>query len=57
MVRTTHCVQLIVMPQTQMHFTEAGDERIDHIRAELQSLVDSATFGPTSRRSIRTTPR
>jgi hypothetical protein len=38
--------QLIVTPHTQMHFTEAGNERVDQIRAELQVLLDSATFGP-----------
>jgi hypothetical protein len=39
--------QLIVTPHTQMRFTEAGNERIDQIRAELQVLLDLATFGPT----------
>jgi hypothetical protein len=39
--------QLIVTPHTQMRFTEAGNEQIDRIRAELHLLVDSATFGPT----------
>jgi hypothetical protein len=39
--------QLIVTPHTQMRFTEAGNERIDQIRAEVQVLLNSATFGPT----------
>src|SRR3990170_390951 len=39
--------QLIVTPHTAMRFTESGNERIDRIRAELQALLDAATFGPT----------
>jgi hypothetical protein len=39
--------QLIVTPHTAMRFTEAGNERIDQIRAELQMVLGSATFGPT----------
>jgi hypothetical protein len=35
-----------VTPHIQMHFTEEGNERVDQIRAELQVLLDSATFGP-----------
>jgi hypothetical protein len=38
--------QLIVTPHTQMRFTEAGNERVDQVRADLHALVDSATFGP-----------
>jgi hypothetical protein len=39
--------QLIVTPHTPMHFTEIGNDRIDQIRAELKTLLDSAAFGPT----------
>jgi hypothetical protein len=39
--------QMIVTPHDQMHFTEAGNARIDQIRADLQALLGSATFGPS----------
>jgi len=39
--------QLVITPHTQVHFTEAGNERIDQIRAELQALIASASFGPS----------
>jgi hypothetical protein len=39
--------QLVVTTHTQIHFTEAGNEQIDSIRAELQSLIASASFGPS----------
>jgi hypothetical protein len=36
--------QLTITPHTQVRFTEAGNEAIDGIRAELQTLVASASF-------------
>jgi hypothetical protein len=39
--------QIIVTPHTQMRFTEAGNARVDQIRAELSALVAGATFGAT----------
>jgi hypothetical protein len=39
--------QLIVTPRTPVHFTEAGNAEIDRIRERLQTLVRSASFGPS----------
>jgi hypothetical protein len=39
--------QLIITPKTQIHFTESGNDEIDAIRAELQSVIAHAAFDPS----------
>lgn len=38
--------QIIVTTRTPVHFTEAGNERIDAFREHLRTLITSAGFGP-----------
>ena len=39
--------QFVLTPHEPMHFTDAGNAEIDAIRADLQSLIEGATFGHT----------
>jgi hypothetical protein len=39
--------QFIVTPHDPMRFTDTGNAAIDGIKADLQSLLANATFGPT----------